>query len=168
MKKKFYQRLWILRNLKKAMLPAADMLSLYNSLIRPVLEFAAPAFHSLLTVAQSGELEQLQARAFKLIYGWKTSYRAALETSGAPRLEHCRKQLVDNFALKCVKSSRFTGWFLENSEIPYRTRRREKYFVPPTRTNRCQKNPITYMRRRLNSISNNNEQRNRATGAVQN
>ena len=128
---------------------------------RPSIPF--PPYGHTVGRARTAPSESVQA------YLWmEASYRAALETSGAPRLEHRRKQLVDNFALKCVKSSRFTGWFPENSEIPYRTRRREKYFVPPTRTNRCQKNPITYMRRRLNSISNNNEQRNRATGAVQN
>ena len=86
MSKKFYQRLWVLCNLKKVDIPKEDMLALYNSLIRLVLEFAAPAFHSLLTTTQAGELERIQAQAFKIIYGGKTPFRMALEISGAEKL----------------------------------------------------------------------------------
>ena len=87
--------------------PNLDILSIYNCMICPVLEFAAPAFHSLLSDAQSGELEQMQAQAFKFIFGWNVPYRAPLLASGADRLEDRRKMLEDNFAKKCLKNLRF-------------------------------------------------------------
>ena len=62
-KEKFYKRLWLLQHLIKAGVPNLDVLGLYNSLVRPVLEFAAPVFQSLLTAKQAGEIEQLQAMA---------------------------------------------------------------------------------------------------------
>ena len=44
--------------------PNLDVLSLFNSMIRPVLELGAPAFQSLLTQHQAEKLERLQRRAF--------------------------------------------------------------------------------------------------------
>ena len=109
--------------------PNLDILSIYNCMICPVLEFAAPAFHSLLSDAQSGELEQMQARAFKLIFVWNVSNSAALLASGAERLEDRRKVLVDNFAKKCLKNPRFINWFPLNRDALYPTRKREKFFI---------------------------------------
>ena len=68
--RKFYARLWILRHLKKARVPNLDILAIYKSMVQPVAKFAAPAYHSLLSAAQTGMLEQLQARAMKIIFGW--------------------------------------------------------------------------------------------------
>ena len=132
--------------------PNLDFLSIYNCMIRPVLKFAAPAFHSVLSDAQSRELEQMQARAFKLNFGWNMSYRVALLASGAERLEDRRKVLEDNFANKYLKNPRFINWFPLNRDAPYPTQRREKFFIKQSRTTRHQKNPHNYMRRRMNEL----------------
>ena len=81
LKRKFYSRLWLLRHLKNSGVPNLDILSMYNCLLRPILDYAAPIYHPLLTKTQEGSLEQLQARAFKIIFGWNVSYKAALNLS---------------------------------------------------------------------------------------
>ena len=45
------------------------MLHFYISVIRPVLEYAVAAWHTGLTKEQSDELEALQKRALRIIYG---------------------------------------------------------------------------------------------------
>ena len=50
--KKFRQRLWSLRHLKRAGMSTADLIFIYLTILRPVLDFAAPAYHSMLTKEQ--------------------------------------------------------------------------------------------------------------------
>ena len=130
-----------------------EILALYKSMVRPVAEFAAPAYHSLLNASQTGMLEQLQARAMKIIFGWNVSYRTALLETNTPRLEERRQQLVEKFAQKCVKEERFKSWFPLNFEAPYDTRRREKYKISRGRTQRFYRNPLSYMRKYLNNAA---------------
>ena len=150
MTRKFYMRLWTIRHLMKAGIPNLDVLSLYKALIRPVLEFAAPAFHSILTATQTAQLKRLQMRAMKLIFGWSVSYSTALEGSGMETLESRREGLVLRFARKCSNNNRFKSWFLPNHDIEYATRRREKFRLKTGRTSRFQKNPIYHMTTLLN------------------
>ena len=56
MEKKLNTRLWLLMHLKRAGVPGEDLPRLYFSLVRPVLEFAAPAFHPILTAGQANRL----------------------------------------------------------------------------------------------------------------
>ena len=44
-----------------------DLLCFYKSVIRPVAEYACPAWHSSLTVEQSNRLKSFQKRALKII-----------------------------------------------------------------------------------------------------
>ena len=103
--RKFYASLWLLRHLKSAGVPNMDLLSIYQSMIRPVIEYASPAFHPMLTAAQAGTIEQLQA--YKFMFGWNVSYKTALEHTSTERAEDRRTTLVQNFALKSSKNDRF-------------------------------------------------------------
>ena len=94
----------------------------------------------------------MQAQAFKLIFRWNVSYRAALLASGAERIEDRRKVLVDNFAKKCLKNLRFINWFPLDREAPLPIRRREKFFIKTKSNNQKSKNTINYMRRRMNEL----------------
>ena len=42
-------KLWTLRNIKKAGMHVEDMLKIYNTVIRPTFDYAAPTYHSMLT-----------------------------------------------------------------------------------------------------------------------
>ena len=45
------------------------LLSVYLLKIRSLLEYAAPVFHSSLTIDQSNQLETMQKKALSIIYG---------------------------------------------------------------------------------------------------
>jgi len=61
-------RLYFLKQLKRAGAGTDDLLCFYCSVIRPVLEYACPVWHSSLTAALSRALESLQKRAMNIIF----------------------------------------------------------------------------------------------------
>ena len=63
--KKFRCKMWTLRELRKAGFSEAELLAVYKSAIRPILEFSSVIYHSLLTNEQSEFLETLQYNALK-------------------------------------------------------------------------------------------------------
>ena len=55
---------------EKARLEEQDLLKVFNTVVRPTLEYAVPTYHSMLTGEMRDEIEQIQKRASKLIFGW--------------------------------------------------------------------------------------------------
>ena len=82
--KKFNTRIWALRNLKRSGFKETELKECYISLIRPVFDYTAVVYHSLLTADQSTRLERLQKRAMKIICGIDSRY-----TSSLTRLNVC-------------------------------------------------------------------------------
>ena len=57
-------RLHFLKVLKRSSLSREDLLYFYSSVIRRVLEYACPAWHTSLTKQQTRQIESIQKRAF--------------------------------------------------------------------------------------------------------
>ena len=66
--KKVATRLYFLKQLKRANIPAKDLLIFYLTCIRPVTEYACPVFHNAQTAYLSAELKQLQKPAMRVIF----------------------------------------------------------------------------------------------------
>ena len=47
------KKLWMLRHVKKAGMSQADLLKIFETVIRPTLEFAVPTYHPMLTEEMS-------------------------------------------------------------------------------------------------------------------
>ncbi len=62
-------RLYLLLHLKRSGVSQQDLVKLYKSMIRSVTEYAAPVWHSSLPVYLSKEIERIQRRALRTIYG---------------------------------------------------------------------------------------------------
>ena len=71
------QRLYFLRMLKRAGVELNDIVRIYTSLVRSVLEYACQVWHTGLTSQQSDQLEAIQRRALRIIHPDK-SYNEAL------------------------------------------------------------------------------------------
>ena len=148
--------IWALTNLKSAGLKPDDLLYCYKTMIRPVAEFAAPTYHSMLSRKQDDLLERTQRRAMKHIFGYNVSYGTVLDAGKIETMRKRRENLVVNFARKTEKNLRYKGkWFPENSRTGRDTRRMEKYAVERARTSRMFNSPIFYMRRVLNQENKN-------------
>ena len=92
--KKVPVSLYFLRQLKRAKVPANDLLSFYSTCIRPVAEYACPVFHTALPQYLSDQLERLQKRALRMISTNDLSYRLE-EVFNIPTFYH-RKEAIFN------------------------------------------------------------------------
>ena len=148
-KRRFRERYWTFRHLKHNGFSNEDLVKVYTAIIRPVAEYMAEAYHSMLTDAQDEALERLQVHALRCIFSPALSRRRLRQLAGIQTLRDRRIELCDAFALKCVRSERFSDWFPE-----VRARRSgrsgEVYVEHYARCKRLYDSPIYYMRRRLN------------------
>ena len=80
MLEKACKRLYALRSLKAAGLNQKDLLLVYCSLVRSVVEYASPASAALPIYLQD-MLEAVQKKALYIIFG-KMEYKEAMETAG--------------------------------------------------------------------------------------
>ena len=146
------KRLWTLRHTKKAGLKKEDLLKNFNSTIRPALEYAAPTYHSMLTKEMTDEIENIQKRASKLIFGWDSNYSELVNAGKIELLSERRRKLTVNFAKKTQANERFKDWFPVKKDTGHNLRTEKKFEEFHARTERLKKSPLFYMRRELNAI----------------
>ena len=89
-------RLHFLKLLKRSGAGSDDLLSFYVTVIRPVLEYACPVWHSSLTVAQTKSLESLQRSAMSIAFG-DGDCTLSLTRAGLDTLQARREQLTERF-----------------------------------------------------------------------
>ena len=77
--KKATKRLYMLTRCKRAGVTKDDMIGIYCSLIRPILEYCCVIWHSSLPQYLHDALESIQKRAVKIICGYNSSYPVCLE-----------------------------------------------------------------------------------------
>ena len=77
------------------------LMCLYCTVIRPIIEYASPVWHSSLTMAQSDVLESLQKRAMNVILPG-VDYTTALIIAGIDTLSDRRKKLTRRFFTRHV------------------------------------------------------------------
>ena len=151
LKDKFRSRLWSLRHLKRSGMQSVDLLFVYLTIIRPVLDFAVPAYHPLLSATETANLESLQKRALKIVFDARFSYRESLALANISTLKDRREELTRKFAYSSLKNTRYTdGWFPQKPTRHYETRKQRPYLEKKPRTERFKKNPLTFMRKLLN------------------
>ena len=151
LRRRFAARTGIIRHLKRLKKDTATLTAVYVSFMRPVLEYASCAFHTILTVEQSEILEKMQRTTMKVIYGFETPYRECLEKAGIGRLDERREELLQKFTAKSYESSRFSGrWFEKKEESTYALRKENKIVEEFAKRDRLCNAPLFRMRRILN------------------
>ena len=96
-------RLYMLNRLKRFGLPMEDLVSVFVSYVRPVVEYATPVWHGSLTDDQSKKLESIQKRACRIILGANyRSYTQAPDLTGLQPLYDRRLQLCTKFVVDCA------------------------------------------------------------------
>ena len=154
LRSKLRSRTWVLAKLRKNGLPEDKLIRAYTALIRPAIEYASPAWHSMITSEQSERLERQQTQALKNIFG--TGIRAGKMRSRAelPTLFRRREDACLKFAKKCIGNVRCSAWFRERPPSLYHRRKGTtypKFYERTARTDRFRNSPKNYLLRRLNS-----------------
>lgn len=144
---KVSSRLHFLKQLKRSGAGPEDLLYFYVIAIRPVLEYACPAWHSSLTAAQTKALESLQRRAMKIIFPDK-DYSLSLIFASVDTLESRREQLTERFFRRSVlRESSCLHYLLpdkRDSAITDRLRRAKTFVSFSIRTEKFRKSFIPY------------------------
>ena len=149
---KAFNRLWMIRRLKPLGATTDELIKVYQTQIRCILEFAVAAWNSGLTKAQINQLERAQKCALAIILQEDyISYSHALSTVNLESLQDRRHALCLKFARKAQKHPKFTNWFCPNDQTGVDTRSEKKILKPvQARTCRFEKSPIAYLTRLLN------------------
>ena len=109
----------------------------YVTCIRPVLEYASPAFHRSLPNYISEDLKRIQRRAIRIIYP-DLSYRVALETAGLPKLHERRERIsTDLFdEIVCDPTHRLHSLLPQRKSCKYARRSKGDFTLPKCKTKR--------------------------------
>ena len=147
------KRLWIIRNLKNAKASNEDLKGCFCAFIRPIFDYCACVYHSMMNANMEQKLEKIQKSALKMIYGFDKSKEQLYSLSGLPTLKERRDQLFERFCMKLYSNPRFKEEWLEERTFTGPNLRRQRILIEkPSRTNRLYKCPIYAIRRKLNDI----------------
>ena len=128
--------------LKRAAMSTVDLLRYYESVIRPVAEYACVVWHSSLTKDQSARLESIQRRALKLIYG-----RDNHEMNMLPSLADRREDLAKRFFNSLINPTNCLHYLLppkRDINVISKLRHVKLFACPTTRTERFKNSTIIY------------------------
>ena len=96
--------LYMLHVIKKFQPPKDQLIKIYTTYIRPLLEYCSPVFHAGLTAQQAQQIERVQKRALKIIAGYDLSYRQILESLNLETLADRRQKLCLRLGKQILKS----------------------------------------------------------------
>ena len=88
---------YFLKQLRRAGLSFDHLIQYYKTVIRPVVEYACPLWHSSISAAQSRSLESIQRRALRIITPVTTPYKYACFEFNIQTLNDRRDFLAKKF-----------------------------------------------------------------------
>ena len=137
-------RMYLLILLKRAGRPPEDIVRVYTSIVRSVLEYASEVWHPALTKEQTHAIEHLQQRALSIAYP-DMNYEDALKITQLDRLSERRKKSCARLFCNMKKSSHKLNYLLPPLRDDLRLRKVKKYELPKVRTERLKRSPINYL-----------------------
>ena len=143
-----WKRMWIIRRLKALGASETDQISVLRCQVLSVLQFAVPAWTTMLTKAESRSIQSVQKTGLYLIFGSRfRSYSWALKEAQMRTQVEQRQKIFEKFTKTCISSKKFSKWFCktENSQTII-TRSKKMRFKPVvTRTKAFANSPIPQM-----------------------
>jgi hypothetical protein len=140
-------RLHFLKLLKRAQVSVDDMLHFYQSVIRPVTEYACAVWSSSLTKTQSKQLESIQRRALKIIHS-NNSTDILKTQEELPLLSERRDALMRTFFCNIFQDKNSCLHHLlppkRDNETVAKLRNAKQYLPPVTKTERFKKSAVVH------------------------
>jgi hypothetical protein len=150
--KKVNKRMLLIKKIHSFEASTNEMVELWISYCRSVLEQSAVVWSSSLTDQNKKDLERTQKSFTKLILKNKyTDYESSLLQLNLQSLEERRQYLSLKFANNCLKNPKFRTMFKENTQQNI-TRSRDKYKIPFCHTEQMRKSAIIQMTHQLNTL----------------
>ena len=138
--------------LKRFAMPQQDLVTVYVSYIRPILEYCCVVWHSSLTLSQESQIEHIQKRALRSILGPRyESYQHALAVCNLISLKDRRGDLCFKFAT--LLSRDHLDWLPERQSSHRNLRHSNRFREIKCRTERYRKSALPFLVRLLNNNS---------------
>ena len=139
--KKASQRLYFITLLKRAGVLESDLITIYCSIVRSIMEYVAVIWHPGLTKDQSKMVEHVQKRAMRIIYP-DSHYDNALVQANIKRLSVRRDEMCQNFFKELQCKDHPLHHILPTKRPDMNLRYQRPYKIPKMRTLRLKKSPI--------------------------
>ena len=142
--KKAGKRIYILYQLKRAGVNQADLVTIYISVVRPVVEYACPVWHTNLPIYLSDNIEMIQKRAVRGIFPGM-SYVDKLNHINLSTLKERRDYLCKKYFINMQARSHKVNCLLPKKRlVDYNLRHGNMYPLTVTRTNRFKNSLIPW------------------------
>ena len=142
--KKAQKRPYFMKKLKSSGASSRDLKQFYASIVRPVGEYAAPAWATSITKQQRQKLEMIQKRAIHIILP-TINYEDGLDMLQLETLETRRDQLCRIFFSKIKnEKDKIHDVLPEVQSLKYNLRKQNEYPNPKCRTNRYKNSFVPY------------------------
>ena len=141
--KKACKRIFYIVMMRRAVYNQGEMTNAYTSLIRSVLEYAAPVWHSSLTNEQSRLLESIQKRVLKIIFP-RSSYEEALTKCDLDHLSDRRTAICRKLFREMHNPEHKLNHLLPKPKETSGLRKQNSYEPPKARTKRYKVTYIPY------------------------
>ena len=140
------KRVFTIYQLKRAGIRQCDLLRVYVCVIRPVLEYACPVWHTSLPIYLSDNIETIQKRCLRTIFPGH-SYDEARSISNLPTLFERRTKLCQSYFWKKYNVDHNKPIIISlywHRNIPYGLRTHNTLPVPLSRTDRFRRSLIPW------------------------
>ena len=124
--------MWIVRRLIALGASVPDLLKVLRCQVLSVLQFAVPAWTTMISKAESRSIEAVQKTGLYLIYGARyRSYNWALKESTMKTQVEQRNSIFEKFTKSCIRSKKFSkGFCRADSSNVMTTRSKKQQFKP--------------------------------------
>ena len=121
--------------------------------VRPIIEYASPTYHSMLTKRQSDDLEVLQRQTIRICFRFQLSASQIMTDLVIKTLTARRIRRVDTFIMKALNYPRFGPRWLAQRQLPGHQLRNARVYEESMATKKRYFNsPLSYKKRRLKEI----------------
>ena len=122
--------MYLINKFKNVGLQKEELLTAWQSILRPITEYAVPLWHPGLTEYDSERIEMLQKRALAIILGTvyvnnrrhykvddgEMSYNDTLKKIGLTTLKNRREVLTNRFALDTIRNEKHNDMFQKKTK----------------------------------------------------
>ena len=142
--KKAGNRIYMLYQLKRASVNQADLVTIYISVVIPVVEYACPVWHTNLPIYLSDNIEMIQKRAVRAIFPGM-SYVDILNHINLSTMKERRDYLCKKYFINMQARSHKVNCLLPKKRlVDYNLRHGNMYPLTVTRTNRFKNSLIPW------------------------
>ena len=123
--------MWVVRRLKALGASDQELLKVLRAQVLSVLQFATPAWSTLLTGQESNRIESVLRTGLYLVYGERfQSFSWALREAKIFTMKEKRTRMFKKITRDNISSRKFRNWFVRTEDHSPATRIQKPWFKP--------------------------------------